>query len=276
MNHTSNQSGKFYSPTPLQRIRLSAFYWFTHVSQMLPMWPIMALLFLIKGYRFIDARKTRADYLRTWHKGGGPIIICANHLTWIDPFLLSWIIAPPWHCFFTPSLSPWGYVGTKYMKKLLFKPVFALTRAIPVAVGKEENLANWKFVSSAYHLTNGHTILLFPEGRRSKTGFVESDRLSTGVGYLLKAVPKSRVFCIYQRGLSIDGPVNFPASGERFIFAHEEVKFSQGDIASQSAREISQVVINRLVAMEKTQLAVAEEIKRADLMKSALKSSSIS
>ena len=49
----------------------------------------------ILGYRIEGQRAVRRAYRRIWRERTGPILICANHLTLIDSFLIGWALGSP-------------------------------------------------------------------------------------------------------------------------------------------------------------------------------------
>ena len=50
---------------------------------------------VVLGYRIEGRRALRRAYRRIWRERSGPVLICANHLTLIDSFLIGWALAPP-------------------------------------------------------------------------------------------------------------------------------------------------------------------------------------
>ena len=68
----------------------------------------------------------------------------------------------------------------------------------------------------AHLLKRGHLVLMFPEARRSRTGRIDRTHAAHGVGRLVKAVPGTRVLCVYLRGDHQDEYSLLPVKGETF------------------------------------------------------------
>ncbi len=99
---------------------------------------------------------------RTNIPGRKPFIICANHISWLDPLSVG-VALPAWY-------------RINYMaKKELFSNFimrFLLIRAGAFPVNRQE--ADLIAVKKAYLLLKeGHVLGLFPEGTRSKTGVLQ-------------------------------------------------------------------------------------------------------
>jgi len=58
--------------------------------------------------------------------------------------------------------------------------------------------------------------MIFPEGRRSRTGRVDRESFSYGVGRFIKNVENCRIMCMYLRGDKQEKYSAIPAWGEKF------------------------------------------------------------
>ena len=89
--------------TPLARQR--------RVSRLLsPVWvPLSAaLMYAGMGWRIESARELRERYRRLRAESRAPLLVCANHLTLVDSFLVAWALGSPlWYLRHFPSL-PWN------------------------------------------------------------------------------------------------------------------------------------------------------------------------
>ena len=85
-------------------------------------------------------------------------------------------------------------------------------------------------------LSRGDVGLIFPEGGRSRSGRVDADAATYGVGRVVKALPGCRVLCVYLRGEGQTTYTDAPARGERFRvrFASLEPKTEHGGCAARS------------------------------------------
>jgi 1-acyl-sn-glycerol-3-phosphate acyltransferase len=101
-----------------------------------------------------------------------------------------------------------------------------------------------------YILNKKDVLAIFPEGKRSRTGFVDTEDFSYGVGQLLKECPQARVLCIYLRGKKAGGFADFPIQGEDFYFAMETLKPHSDFTGLKKVKEYSTQIIQKLYSME--------------------------
>jgi len=99
--------------------------------------------------------------------------------------------------------------------------------------------------------------MIFPEGRRSRTGRVNKEDFSYGVGRFVKKVENCKVMCMYLRGDKQDSYSIIPAWGEKFsvqmeVFTPELIEGS--DLRVQ--REYAMQIIDRLAQMEENYFAL--------------------
>jgi hypothetical protein len=111
-----------------------------------------------------------------------------------------------------------------------------------------------------YLLRRGDNIMIFPEGRRSRTGRVNKEDFSYGVGRFIKNVENCKVMCMYLRGDKQTSYSNIPVWGEKFsvqieVFTPEHMEGS--DLRAQ--REYAKQIIDRLAQMEEKYFALRRE-----------------
>ena len=102
----------------------------------------------------------------------------------------------------------------------------------------------------AFQLFN-QPLLIFPEGGRSRTGRVNTEGFSYGVGRFIKDFENCKVMCIYLRG---DGQHTYgliPRFGERFT-ANVEVLQLQltNENGLRAQRNYAEQIVNCLAKME--------------------------
>ena len=75
-----------------------------------PLWtmPAAALMRFGLGYRIEGLSELRAQYRHIRRESSAPLLICANHLTLIDSFLVAWALAPPWRYATDFDALPWN------------------------------------------------------------------------------------------------------------------------------------------------------------------------
>jgi long-chain acyl-CoA synthetase len=107
-----------------------------------------------------------------------PFILCANHTSYIDAILLATTI-PKWlreHIFFL------GY--RTYFEMPIIRTLVKATHIIPIDLNTQLTMA---LQACAYVLNKGYSLCLFPEGRRSIDGKLQS--FKPGIGILAKELP---------------------------------------------------------------------------------------
>jgi 1-acyl-sn-glycerol-3-phosphate acyltransferase len=112
----------------------------------------------------------------------------------------------------------------------------------------------------AYLLRSGETIMIFPEGKRSRTGRVDQEGFSYGVGRFIKNVENCKVMCLYLRGDKQDHYSIIPAWREKFsvqieIFTPQPAQGSE----LRAQREYATQIIDRLAKMEENYFASRRE-----------------
>ena len=69
----------------------------------------------------------------------------------------------------------------------------------------------------AYLLGRGQSVLVFPEGGRSRVGRVDTENFMYGVGRMMQEAPRARVVCVFARGVGQRRLHQLPAAGESFV-----------------------------------------------------------
>jgi len=107
-------------------------------------------------------------------------IIAVNHTSWLDPIVL--VDHLPFRVF-KQIIPIYFLAGERFFHKLWLRPLLSMSGAIPL---KSEGLSIEDFFSqSIKHLKNGSRVLIFPEGKTSKTPRQHSPK--SGYIYLAKA-----------------------------------------------------------------------------------------
>ncbi len=103
---------------------------------------------------------------------------------------------------------------------------------------------------AAWLLRGGESVLVFPEGRRSRSGRVERDAVTWGPGRLLGAVPDCRVLCVYLRGDRQTGMSVLPARDQRIrvSFACLEPKTEQQGL--RRSLDLTRQILATLAGLE--------------------------
>jgi len=212
-------------------------------------------------YRIRNVREIRRQCAAEFAAHKGPWIICANHLTMIDSFLLSYASFSFGRHITQYKRLPWNLPERRNFQSNLFLAVLCyLSKCIPVDRGGSRQKMREMLDKCIYLLRNGHTIMIFPEGGRSRTGRVDKENFSYGVGRFIQDVDNCKVMCLYLRGDKQQTYSLIPAWGDKF-YAQMEV-FTPMSVAQEglrAQRDYAAQIIERLAHMEEKYFALHRE-----------------
>ena len=181
---------------------------------------IAAAFKYIGGYRIENMAEIRREFKRIWaekERDDVPMVICANHLTFIDSALMIWALASNFWYVFNYKAFMWNVpAGDFFKKKLSYHIILYLTKCI--FINREGSAAHKNEILNLcrYLMAKGNVVLIFPEGQRSRSGVFDTEKLRFGVGKILTSYEKARVLCVHLRSDKQKGHSNFPAKNSRF------------------------------------------------------------
>ena len=206
----------------------------------------------------------RAQYRALRAEHPGPLLICSNHLTLIDSIIQAVLLSSLWDYLKHPSSLPWNLPEAKnFYHNWGWRVICYLGRCIPVRRGAAPEQARLAQARMQYVLNCGDAIAIFPEGRRSRSGRVDDQDFSYGVGQLLNQVPDAGVMCVYMRGTRFGGFADFPAIGERFYLQLQMLSPQSASQGLRRARDLSTQVVTCIKAMEADYFAARDAGKLA-------------
>ncbi|MDI9569511.1 MAG: lysophospholipid acyltransferase family protein [Pseudomonadota bacterium] len=219
--------------------------------------PLYFLFLKGRGYRVraTDAMRRRWKELRKEHPG--PWLICGNHLTLIDSMLIVYALmslVDHWREF---RAIPWNLPEKANFQRQLWKAALCyLAKCIPVRRGGNQE-EMWETMAKCKEvLRRRQVLMIFPEGGRSRTGRVDKENFSYGVGRLLQDHPSCRVLCVYLRGDGQECYSDLPARGETFTVHLEAFHPRRPEREGlRGQRELAGQIISRLVQMEEKYFA---------------------
>lgn len=229
-------------------------------------------IFVIKKYKVSQVKNLRKQFkIITQKINQDPLLICPNHLTYIDSLLL--IIT--FNSFFGYMKNfhtlAWNFPKINHVKdNWLCQIVAYLGKCIFINFEKPKN-NNDKIIKIAkYLLSAGQYIMLFPEGHRSTDGKVDTKNFAYGVGKLIQEVQNTKVLCVYLRGNTQQYGSNFPNKYDKFYCKIQlvnpldknhnkyydlnsnkrEINFNYANSQLRQIRNISKNIVEYLAKME--------------------------
>lgn len=248
---------------PIKEVKLSSWEKFSIKLQdalaqaLIPLTFLLILLWLrlVRGYRIPRLAQFRKALRQTLSPLTGPLLICPNHLTMIDSLILIWAMHAPWKAFLNSRAFPWNTPERRnFYKNFLSKLLCYVGKCIPVVrQGSQEETK--KFLHKvSYIFRRGQSLMIFPEGTRSRTGKVDTENFTYGVGRLVDETQRTsqgpHVLCVYMRGMSQVAHSFFPQKKEKFFLDFQLVDPGTNLSGLRAARDISTRIIKTLSELE--------------------------
>jgi 1-acyl-sn-glycerol-3-phosphate acyltransferase len=212
---------------------------------------IWIVLRIVLGYRVERLAAARREYRAIRLRSGAPLLVCANHLTMIDSFLITWALGSPLWFSLHFSALPWNvpdrlnFAATPWQRALIY-----VLKCVPIQRGGRRAEVAGVLARLAWLLSRGDSALIFPEGGRSRSGRVETASAATGVGRVIRLVPNCRVLCVYLRGEHQRTYSQIPERGDRFYVALSEIEPKTDTGGLRGSRDLVQQVVRHLYEME--------------------------
>ncbi len=220
-----------------------------------PLWlPIAAVVLrFFCGHRIENRPSVQEEFRRLRADTRSPLLICANHLTLVDSFVIAHALAPAWRYAIDFDALPWNTPEeTNFANTPLHRALAYLAKCIPIRRGgSREDIAN-VLNRVVYLLDRGEVALLFPEGGRSRSGRISSEGAGWGVGRIVGAVPGCRVLCVYLRGRSQVTWSDRPVKGDRIYVDLACIEPKSDLRGARRTRDLAQQIIKQLVHMEES------------------------
>lgn len=224
---------------------------------LLPFGGILILLMkYFRGYEIENLKGIRRQFREIWEekqRAKKPLIICANHLTFIDSALIIWALASNWFYLFNYKAFTWNLpAGDFFKKKLHYHLTLYLTKCIFLDRKGTPAHKNAVLNLCRYLLEKGHIVLIFPEGQRSRTGIFDNERLRFGVGKIITSLENAQVLCIYLRSDKQETFSNYPPKNSRFFMKMDliEPKISEEISKKRASLEVVKEIGTAIKEME--------------------------
>ncbi len=204
-----------------------------------------------RRYRIPNLREVRREFAAQAWDRPGPLLICANHLTLIDSLVIQWAMTSAWRLASRRRAFAWNLPDRQNLARHWWWRVVGYAgKCIPVVRGGTPEQTRRTLDKVAWLLERGQSVLIFPEGGRSRVGRVDREGVSYGVGQILQAVPGARVRCVFLRGRGQEAFSDYPARGETFVVRMERVAPSTSSAGMRGARDLAMQIVGRLSEME--------------------------
>jgi len=214
--------------------------------------PVIFLALKLMRYRIHNLKEVRNRIQRTLAEHEGPWIVCANHLTMIDSILLIYAMTPMHHYIRHYRSLPWNLPEkANFYSHIILRILCYLGKCIPVSRGGDRSKMKETLNVCIHLLKRSEPMMIFPEGTRSRTGYVNVSGFSYGVGRLLAEVPDSRVLCLYMRGDGQKSYSSIPRCGERFTVLVDALKPETHLTGLKAHRECARQIVERLAYLER-------------------------
>lgn len=218
-----------------------------------PLWLAFVVLAirLYFRYRIADAKAVRARYRRIRAQSDAPLLICANHLTLVDSFLIAWALGSGGYWLLHPDELPWNTPeSTNFGKTWFSRVLIYVMKCIPITRGGAREDVGFVLDRVKTLLMNGETALIFPEAGRSRSGRVDEDAAAWGVGRIIGSVPGCRVLCVYLRGRKQASWSDFPEKGDTLDVSLACIEPKSDARGVRRSRDLAQQVTRQLARME--------------------------
>jgi 1-acyl-sn-glycerol-3-phosphate acyltransferase len=211
---------------------------------------VVFMLRWVMGYRFRDIETVRRRFLEIRESHPGALLLCPNHLTMIDSAIVAWGLASPLRYAVRYRLLPWNLPEQSNFASPLVRALCYLAKCLPIHRGGARGPQQAVFAKCTRLLRDGHPVLVFPEGRRSRTGRIDSSAMAHGVGRLVRSVPNCAVLCVYLRGDHQIRHSTVPRRGECFSMDLKLIRPHSSSGGVRGSREVTIAILAELEAME--------------------------
>lgn len=208
-----------------------------------------------RGYRIENLPELRRKF-RAIATAKEPLVICANHLTFIDSALMIWAFGSNWRYFWKIRELSWNLpAGDFFKKRLQFRIVAYLAKCI--FIHRDGTKAHKDGVLAQCHwlLRRGEILSIFPEGRRSRIGRFDRERITFGVGKLLAANPGCRALCVYVRGDKQETFTDYPPKNSTIRLRLRLITPETRHVGREAYAELAGQVADTIAELEREHFA---------------------
>jgi 1-acyl-sn-glycerol-3-phosphate acyltransferase len=211
---------------------------------------MISIMKYFRNYKIENIKEVRAQF-KDLIKDGRPLIICSNHLTFIDSALMLWAMGNNFWYLFHYRWFSWNLpAGDFFKKKWIFRVVAYLGKCIFIHRDGTREHKNMILGLCQYLVGRGQIVTIFPEGRRSRKGIFEDDHVTLGASQIVVAVPGCRVLCVYLRSDKQKEYSNYPAKNSKFNLLMEVITPTSEKEGRRALVEISSQIGTSIKTLE--------------------------
>ncbi|MFN3604104.1 MAG: 1-acyl-sn-glycerol-3-phosphate acyltransferase [Leptonema sp. (in: bacteria)] len=201
----------------------------------------------IKKYKTRHGKDLRKMYKEITKKQ--PVLICPNHITYIDSAILQWILADNFFYLLNFSKFAWNIPAKENVRKsILFSIIAYLTKCILIERKGSREHKELVFKKLKYLLEKKEPICIFIQGTRSE--ILEEEQIHYGAGQLISEIPNTKVLVVYLRGKNQKEKSVFPKSKEEFFFNYKILEPKTDKKGVRAQKEITLLIFRELKKME--------------------------
>jgi len=214
--------------------------------------PLYFLLIRLRGYRIRDLERSRRQWAACLREHPGPWLVCGNHLTMVDSMIMTYAMMSLGRHLSAYRKVPWNLPErANFQQNGLLTVLCYLAKCIPVKRGGIREEMRDTLEKCHQLLRWRQNLMIFPEGGRSRTGRVNREDFSYGVGRFLQDHPDCHVLCVYLRGDGQDTYGAIPCRGECFTVLLEEFRPCRHALQGlREQRDLAGQIVRHLAHME--------------------------
>ena len=219
------------------------------------LYPLIILwLRFIKNYRIKNLEQIRKQFKQIKQSTSNGLLICPNHLTFLDSMILIWAFASPWTYLFHFRTLCWNLPKASHVKESkLYRVICFLGKCI--LIDQDPKASKLTMDKASYLLNQGQYVMVFPEGTRSNTGRINTENFIYGVGKLHIDSGLNQLLCVYLRGGSQTTASKMPKNGEHFTIEMKLIAANSDLNGRRAMRDVATHMINELVDLESQHFA---------------------
>lgn len=223
-----------------------------------PLWVPLAVALMHFGLRWQieGSAATRRQFRALVQTDDGPLVLCGNHLTLIDSALIAWALGSPGWFLTHYATLPWNVPERQnFAQSFASRILVYVMKCIPVTRGGDRDEVAAVLNRLVHLLQRGEAVLIFPEGGRSRSGRVDVENATYGVGQMIGMLPRCRVLCVYLRGEHQHSWGDLPPRGERFRVRLECLQPTSDLKGLRAARDVTHQIVHTLGRLEQQHFA---------------------